>query len=127
MPDALLVDRVQRRLLEGERDFDQAGTVGVGMGSFRDPGEEVGGGHHRDRRTDKAFEVAGDDGIEPGFHGAGDLQVVLEVGTWHGLGEMEGSEHEEDTERVRHPVTIREASASGVAPHDVKDRGYGGR
>ena len=99
------------------------------MSSFRDPGEEVGGGHHRDRRTDEAFEVAGDDGIEPGFHGERDLQVVLEVGTWHGMSQFQGLPvNGDDIEQGQaFGNNLQGLGEVGGAPHYVKDRGYGCR
>ena len=45
VPDVLLVDRVQRRLLERESDFDQAGVVGVRHRGLSREGQQFGGGY----------------------------------------------------------------------------------
>jgi hypothetical protein len=46
----------------------------------------LGGGQHGDGGTDEALGVAGDDGVDSGEDGTGDLQVVLEVGARPGRG-----------------------------------------
>ena len=55
-----------------------------------------------------------------------DLQVVLEVGTWHGMGQFQGLAVDgDDIERPQafgnNPQGLGEV---GVAPDDVRDRGY---
>ncbi len=51
------------------------------IGGFRESGEEFGRGQNHDRGTSEVAGVAGDDGVEAAFDGAGNLQIILEVGT----------------------------------------------
>src|ERR1700678_1539951 len=52
----------------------ERGWPSSGILAFREKGQEFGGGQHGNRGTDEVRGIAGDDGVEAGFYGAGDLQ-----------------------------------------------------
>ena len=72
----------------------------------RKQGQELGRGQDQHWGTREILGVSGDDGVEAGLHGAGDVHIVLEVGTGRGGCHFEGRPVDGyDSQRPRQFVT----------------------